>query len=58
VLWLRFHQNDVPARGEHRIQLYLPTDRFAALSQASEARLAAFMAERERKAREEERRRG
>ena len=49
TLWVRFHQKDVPPRGEHRVQLYLPSGHFPGVAAQAERRLAARRAEEERR---------
>ncbi|MGD8894458.1 MAG: hypothetical protein PVJ73_00330, partial [Acidobacteriota bacterium] len=41
VLWVRFHQDDVAARQDHRVQIYLPADNFPGVTVAAERRRAA-----------------
>ena len=48
ILWVRFHQDAVPARGDHRVQLYLPSERFPGVAAAAERREAELRAERAR----------
>ncbi|HEX9186645.1 MAG TPA: hypothetical protein VGB87_06225, partial [Vicinamibacteria bacterium] len=47
TLWVRFHQADVPARGPHRVQLYLPSGHFPGVAVQAERRLAALRAQEE-----------
>ncbi|HSM51750.1 MAG TPA: hypothetical protein VLA75_10135, partial [Thermoanaerobaculia bacterium] len=57
ALWVRFHRDDVGAREDHRVQLYLPAANFPGLAEAAERRVeeeraqAARRAEAERLAR-------
>ena len=48
-LWVRFHQDRVPARGSHRVQLYLPSGHFAGVARQAESRLAALRGAEEKR---------